>query len=97
MASWGDVEVYNQMIDDLAVFCKQVEDACGVMTTAAATCADTMESDAASLKASKKVLLAVKTYGEAREMAQNLAAALTEERDDLIEYLKALETMGEDD
>ena len=93
MASWGDVQTYNDMIDDLQSFCAKVQDSCNVLTVAAKTCVDAMESDKASLQASKNVLLSVKKYEEAVEIARNLASALSEERDDLIEYLKTLEEM----
>ena len=93
MASWGDVQTYNDMLDDLQTFCTRVQEACNVLTVAAKTCVDQMESDKASLQASRNVLVSVQKYQEALEMAISLANALTEERDDMIEYLKSLEDM----
>ena len=93
MASWGDVQTYNDMIDDLQTFCTRVQETCNILSVAAKTCVDAMESDKASLQASKNVLLSVKKYEEALEQAVSLANALAEERDDLIEYLKTLEEM----
>lgn len=95
MASWGDVDVYNEMIDDLGTFCTELTSACETMVTAANACANIMENDKAALSASKNVALSVQQYGEARELAQNLMRALAEERDEIIEYLKTLDELDD--
>ena len=91
MASWGEVEVYNDMISALETFCTELGNACQVMLTAVNTCVQVMESDKASLKASKNVALSCLKYEEAAELAQKLAKALEEERNDMIEYLRKME------
>lgn len=96
MASWGDVQTYNDMIDDLYSFSTTVKGACDTLLTAAATCADAMQNDKASLQASKNVIESAKKYEEAIGLAGNLAKALAEERDGLIEYLKALEELEQE-
>lgn len=95
MANWGDVEVYNEMISDLGTFCTELGNACQVMLTAVNTCMQVMENDKASLKACRNVALSCKKYEEAAELAQKLAVALQEERDDLIEYLRKLEDIDD--
>jgi len=94
MPSWGDVEVYNQMIDDLATFRTQVNAGCAVIATGVNTCLETMQQDAASLKAARQVNESVKTYAKAMEMAEKLEKDLAEERDDIIEYLRRLEELN---
>jgi len=94
MPSWGDVEVYNQMIDDLAKFRTQVNAGCAVIATGVNTCLETMQQDAASLKAARQVNESVKTYAKAMEMAEKLEKDLAEERDDIIEYLRRLEELN---
>lgn len=96
MASWGEVQVYNEMIEDIGTFIQTVNTACETLMSAAKTCVDNMESDKASLIASKNVLSSVQKYEEAIEAAQKLVNNLTEERDDMIEYLKQLEEMESD-
>lgn len=93
MASWGDIQTYNDMIDDLYSFATTVREACDTLVVAAKTCADAMENDKASLQASKNVIMSAEKYEEAITLAGNLAKALAEERDELIEYLKALEEL----
>ena len=93
MASWGDVETYNNMISDLGTFCKDVKTSCGVMLSAANTCVQMMEKDKASLEASKKVALSIKQYEEATVLAEKLAKALEEERNDMIAYLRSIEDL----
>lgn len=93
MASWGDVEVYNQMISDLGTFCQTIGNTRELMLTAAQTCMDNMESDIASLKAYKSVVASAAKFEEAGDKASALAKALEEERDDLIEYLKTLDVL----
>lgn len=93
MASKGDIQVYNEFIQDIGVFIQTISVACETLVTAAQTCVDNMENDAASLKASKNVLASVQKYQEAIEAAQSLANDLSEERDDLIKYLESLETI----
>ena len=93
MASWGDVQVYDEMIADLGTFYQTIGNSCEVMLVAAQTCMDNMESDKASVKAYKSVTDSVKKYEEARELAAKLARALEEERNDLIEYLRKLDEL----
>lgn len=93
MATWGDVETYNDMISDLGTFCTEINNACGIMMTAANTCVQIMEEDKASLNASKNVALSCKKYEEAAELAQKLMKALEKERDDIVEYLHSLEEL----
>ena len=87
MADWGDVQAYNEMIDELGTFCKSIVEACGIMDTAATTCKDNMENDSKSLQAYTNVAKSEKMYLEAAQLAQRLANDLAEERDALIEYL----------
>lgn len=91
--SWGDVQTYNEMIADLGSFNNSVNEACGVMIAAAQTCLDNMESDPASLSASKNLRNSVVKYQEATATAAALARELEAERDALIEYLRTLEEM----
>ena len=56
---------------------------------------DNMEGDEASLTAHRNVLLGGKKYEEAVSTARTLAAKLSEERDDLVEYLRRLREMDE--
>ena len=95
MGSWADVEVYNEFIQDLANFCSTLEESCAMMATAAQTCLDNMENDAASVKAAKRVSETLKKYQEAEKEAVALAKALEEERDELIRYLQSVEDMDE--
>ena len=95
-SSWGDVQVYNEMISDLGSFNTSVNEACCVMLNAAQTCLDNMESDKASLSASKNLRNSVVKYQEATATATALARELSEERDALIEYLRSLEEMDSD-
>ena len=96
MADWGDVQTYNDMIDDLQSFAAAISETCNVLAVAAQTCVDAMESDKASLQAAGKVAMSCKKYEEAIALAAGLANSLGEERDDLIEYLRALESMDEE-
>lgn len=93
MASWGDVEVYNEMIADLGTFYQTIGSSRQLMLGAAQTCMDNMESDRASLNAYKSVIASAAKYEEAMELAGALAKALEEERDDLIEYLRKLDEL----
>ena len=93
MASWGEVEVYNEMISDLGAFCNEIKNATSIMMTAANTCAQIMGEDIASLKSVKNVALSCKKYEEATELAGKLQIALAEERDDMIEYLRTLDEL----
>ena len=93
MASWGDVQVYNEMIEELGSFCKSIVEAVGIMDTAATTCKDNMENDEASLKAYTNVAKSEKLYLEAAQMADHLSKELAEERDALIEYLRGLDEL----
>lgn len=95
MASWGDIEVYNEMISDLGTFCNELGEACQVMLSAVNTCMQVMENDKASLKACKNVALSCKKYEEAAGLAQKLAMALAEERDDVIAYLRTLDDLDD--
>ncbi len=95
MANWGDVACYDTMIEEIGTFCTKVENSCQVMLTAVQTCMDNMEGDEASLTAQRNVLLGVKKYEEAVSTARTLAAKLSEERDDLVEYLRRLREMDE--
>lgn len=97
MASWGDIEVYNEMISDLGVFVQTINEACTVMLGAAQTCMDNMESDAASIKAYKNVTASVREYQEAIDQSKKLANDLAEERDRIIEYLRTLEQIESGD
>ena len=65
MASWADLQDYDEMIGALNSFCSDVSGACETMTTAAQQCVNVLENDITSLKSSKKVLLSVKEYNEA--------------------------------
>ena len=95
MASWGDVQVYSEMIDDLGAFCKSIEEAVDVMDVAATTCKDNMENDESSQKAAANVKKSEKLYLEAAKMAAQLAKELQEEQQALIEYLRQLDSMGD--
>ena len=96
MASWGDVKVYDEFIQDIGVFIQTISVACETLVTAAQTCADNMENDVASLKASRNVLVSVKKYEEAIEAAQSLANDLSDEREALVKYLESLETIEDE-
>ena len=95
MANWGDVQCYNEIIEEIGNFCTKVEESCQVMLAAVQTCMDNMEGDEASLTAQKNVLLSLKKYEEAISTAHKLASDLSEERDDLVEYLRKLREMDE--
>ena len=55
MGTWADVSNYNDMIDALQTFCKEIGVGCGVMKNGVATCLQFMQEDKASLKASIRV------------------------------------------
>ena len=93
MASWGDVQTYSDMIDDLQTFATKIQETCNILSVAAKTCVESMESDTASLQASKNVLMSVEKYEEAIALAVNLAKALSQEQKDIIEYLRTLEEL----
>lgn len=95
MSSWGEVESFNQMIDALSVFQTKVNESTAVIGTAVQTCVDNMESDKASLSAAKNVAASIVKYQEATELAANLAKALAEKRDELVEYLRLVENMDD--
>lgn len=95
MSSWGEVESFNQMIDALSVFQTKVSESVAVIGTAVQTCVDNMESDQASLKAQKNVGESLVKYQEATELAGKLAKALSEKRDEIVEYLRLVERMDD--
>lgn len=91
MASWADLQDYDEMIEALNSFCSDVSGACETMTAAAQQCVSALENDVTSLKASKQVLLSVNEYNEAIVKAQNLISCLEEEKQAIIEMLKSMD------
>lgn len=91
MADWADIAAYDEMIEELGRFCSQVNEASEVMLAAAQKCVAALSNDIASMKASKQVALSVKGYQEAVQQAQALAAALGEERQDIVDTLKMID------
>ena len=96
MASWGDVETYEEMIADLHMFINSVNESCTGMTMAAQQCADELDNDVASLKAVSALLKSVQKYQGAMEMASDLIAKLEEEKEILIEIIRKNEEMDEE-
>lgn len=93
MATWGDVESYNNMIDELTVFKVEINQVIEMLASAANVCADNMEQDKLSLKASKNVVECCKIYQEAVEKADRLKVGLEEERANIIALLRKMEDM----
>lgn len=96
MASWGDVETYEEMIADLHTFVNSVNESCTGMTMAAQQCADELDNDVASLKAVRSLLKSVQKYQGAMEMASDLIAKLEAEKEALIEIIRRNEQMDEE-
>lgn len=95
MSSWAEVDSFNQMIEALSVFQAKVNESSAVIGSAVQTCVDNMENDKASLSAAKNVAASRVKYQEATELAANLAKALAEKRDEIVEYLRLVEEMDD--
>lgn len=91
MASWADLQDYDEMIEALNSFCRDVSGVCETMTAAAQQCVNVLEKDVVSVKASNKVLLSVNEYNEAIVKAQNLISCLEEEKQAIIEMLNSVD------
>ena len=91
MADWADISAYDEMIEELRQFCNQLNSASETMLAAAQKCVAALSNDVASMKESKQVALSVKGYLEAIQQAQALAAALEEERQDIIDMVKTID------
>lgn len=87
MRSWGDVETYNEMIEDLNMFCSEVGAYSMAMLNGAKQCQEELGGDSSSRKAVAGVVESVKAYRESLVLAKDLITVLQKEREELIGIL----------
>ena len=87
MRSWGDVETYSEMIEDLNMFCMEVGAYSMAMLNGAKQCQEELEGDSSSRKAVAGVVESVKAYQEALNLANKLMKELKDEQEELIRIL----------
>ncbi|MCI5597322.1 MAG: hypothetical protein MR380_11550 [Lachnospiraceae bacterium] len=93
MAKKIDEKVYEEVIDALNTFCKEVADATGEMESAAKDCVNNCEQDEASIKSKEKVDKCITSFQAAIEKAQKLAKAMQEELTQAQEAAKKAENI----
>jgi DNA repair ATPase RecN len=88
MASYAEVQKYEDMIEAVGKFIGEVSEACNEMEAAGKDCVEQCDNDVPSTKSNEKLTDCIKKFHESVETARNVKAGLQHELERLREILR---------